>query len=436
VLALRALGKSDGAIAELARTCLDKLRPVDRAGLYDRDSLLITLPELRAGEAAELGALLCAPLGGRVACGVATFPEAGTTPEQLVSAAFQAVQGEKLSPSSVQLVRLAPDALHVRESGDEQVVRRSAPMLELARLIARLAARPISVLIHGETGSGKELVARELHDKSPRSAAPLKVVNCAAIPETLIESVLFGHEKGSFTGADREHKGVFEQAQGGTVFLDEVGELSAEAQAALLRVLDSALLTRVGGTKEIAVDVRVISATHRDLLALTDTGAFRLDLFHRLNGTTLIVPPLRERVDEIEPLAKHFLASTARRWGSAPQQLDSRAIDRLCAYRWPGNVRELRNVIERAVALADGDVITMSELPEHIRAQSVPDAPMESGTHAALRASLHDHEAQLIRDALEKTGGNQRKAAELLQLPLRTFQRRVSQLGLTRDKHG
>jgi DNA-binding NtrC family response regulator len=335
-----------------------------------------------------------APLGGRPTCGVATFPE---TAQQ-----------------------------HMRDSAEP--VQRSSKMLELARMIDRLAVRPISVLIHGETGSGKELVARQLHSKSARAAAPLKVVNCAAIPDTLLESALFGHEKGAFTGADREHKGVFEQAHGGTVFLDEVGELSAEAQAVLLRVLDCALVTRVGGAREIAIDVRVIAATHRDLRALTRTGAFRLDLYHRLNGATLTVPPLRERSDEIEPLARHFLESTARRWGNAPRTIDPGALERLSAYHWPGNVRELRNVIERAVALADGDAITVRELPDLVvRARS-------AGIHAALRTSLHDHEGKLIRDALEKTGGNQRKAAELLQLPLRTFQRRLSQLGLTRDR--
>ena len=436
VLAVRALARSDGAIPLLARTCLEKLRPVDRAGLYDRDSLLIALPELRASEAARLALQLCGSLPGRLACGVATFPDACSTPEQLVSAAFRAVQDAKPDPRQPVVVSIAPDALHVRESGEHNVIRKSSSMLELARLIERLAVRPLSVLIHGETGSGKELVARELHQRSPRASAPLKVVNCAAIPDTLIESALFGHEKGSFTGADREHKGVFEQAHSGTVFLDEVGELSAEAQAALLRVLDSALVTRVGGTKEIAVDVRIVAATHRDLRALTETGAFRLDLYHRLNGATLEVPPLRERIDEIEPLVQCFLESTARRWGGTPLRIDAAAIERLCGYRWPGNVRELRNVIERAVALADDEMITLGELPDHICSQT-PSArsPSESGTHA-LRTTLHDHEAGLIRDALEKTGGNQRKAAELLRLPLRTFQRRVSQLGLTRDKHG
>ncbi len=437
VLVLRALVRSDGVIPELARTCLEKLRPVDRAGLYDRDSLLVALPELRSSEATRLVLQLCSSVPGRVACGVATFPEACSTPEQLVSAAFSAVRDAKPDPRQPVVVGIAPDALHVRESGEHNVIRKSSAMVELARLIERLALRPLSVLIHGETGSGKELVARELHQRSPRAAAPLKVVNCAAIPDTLIESALFGHERGAFTGADREHKGVFEQAHGGTVFLDEVGELSAEAQAALLRVLDSALVTRVGGTKEIAVDVRVVAATHRDLHALTETGAFRLDLYHRLNGATLEVPPLRERGDEIEPLVQCFLESTARRWGSAPLRIEPLALERLCGYRWPGNVRELRNVVERAVALADGDTLTLHELPDHIRAQAVARTePPDGGTHAALRASLHDHEAALIREALEKAGGNQRKAAEILQLPLRTFQRRLSQLGLTRDKHG
>ncbi|HET8939100.1 MAG TPA: sigma-54 dependent transcriptional regulator [Polyangiales bacterium] len=322
-------------------------------------------------------------------------------------------------------------------------VRHSPRMLELARLVERIAPRKISVLVLGETGTGKELIARELHDKSARSHGPLQVVNCGAIPEHLTASVLFGHVRGAFTGADRDHQGVFGRAHGGSVFLDEVGELSAEAQAALLRVLDTQRVCPIGGRQEQSVDVRVIAATHRNLAEMVERGSFRLDLYHRLNSVVLQLPSLRERRDEILPLAEHFIERFVGD-GTAPR-LSHAANARLLAYAWPGNVRELRNVIERAVALCDGESICERDLPPHIcqgltgnaeRPLTAASPPLSAALDASaigLREALRQQEIALIEAALRSTHGNQKRAARLLQLPLRTFERKLSVLSIKRD---
>lgn len=336
------------------------------------------------------------------------------------------------------------DTDHVEPKAAEHFVRQSPQMLELANMVERLAPRKISVLVLGETGTGKELIARELHEKSQRSHGPLQVVNCGAIPEHLTASVLFGHVRGAFTGAERDQQGVFGRAHGGTVFLDEVGELSAEAQAALLRVLDTQRVCPIGGRQEQPVDVRVIAATHRNLAQMVERGTFRLDLYHRLNSVVLKIPTLRERREEIHPLAEHFIEKLA---GGARIQLSSAASARLLAYHWPGNVRELRNVIERAVALCDGAVIWEHDLPQHIQG-SVCEGTFEAPPSAAdvqramvtlepgalgLREALRQQEIALIEAALRSTHGNQKRAARLLQLPLRTFERKLRVLSIRRD---
>ncbi len=449
VAVIMPLRAGEVAISVLASECATKLRSIDRAGVFDRGSLLVLMPEMSADGAAKLGAELVAPRPGRgqLVCGIATYPEAAGTAEQLVGGAWQAA---RLASATTTVMR-APRAAHVREPEADAIVRRSPAMLELQRLVERIAGRALSVLVLGETGTGKELIAHELHRRSPRASAPLRVVNCAAIPDHLIESILFGHVKGAFTGADRDQRGVFEQAEGGTVFLDEVGELAAEAQAALLQVLDTRSVTRVGGSEEIAVDVRIVAATHRDLAGMTGHGSFRLDLLHRLNGFVLKLPPLRARREEIPALAEHFLVAANAQWGGPGASLSAEALALLHEYEWPGNVRELRNVIERASALCDGAEISAAELPTHIREPrrvtettfkavsivstetrlmlvSAASSDPRDTAEGDLRARALEHEAALIRDALHRSDGNRRNAAALLKLPLRTFERKLQQL--------
>jgi DNA-binding NtrC family response regulator len=414
-----------------------KLRALDHAAPHTGGSLSILMPETDARAALAAAKQLLAAISGEdaIACGVASLPEAGTQPAQLMAACERALERcSRLDPCHA---AQTPNEAPAFELAQVQAPRCNAAMLELEKLIERLAPRRISVLVLGETGTGKELVARDLHRLSRRSTGPLKIVNCAAIPESLLESVLFGHIKGAFTGAVRDRPGVFAQAHAGTLFLDEVGELSAGAQAALLRALDTGRICPVGGSDELEVDVRVVAATHRDLASMAESGSFRLDLFHRLNGVSLRVPALRERRDEIQVLAEHFIAHLHDS-ASPPPRLSRAALSHLLAHPWPGNVRELRNVIERAMALCDGDTLEVQALqgepPAATSCKPVPvaatlPADLSAERELALRPSLEAHEIDLIREALRRTSGNQRRAADLLQLPLRTLERKLKLLG-------
>jgi transcriptional regulator with GAF, ATPase, and Fis domain len=318
----------------------------------------------------------------------------------------------------------------------------SPAMREVLDMAARVALAAVPVILQGETGSGKEVVARFVHDRSPRASQPMVSVNCAAIPASLVESTLFGYERGAFTGAAQRQKGVFEEADGGTVFLDEIGELPLPAQAALLRVLETGRFARVGSPREIAVDVRVVAATHRDLEALCEAGQFRSDLYYRLSVVVIPLPPLRARVDDIEPMARRFLAHS----GGRVRDLAPSALACLRAYAWPGNVRELRNTIERAAILAPGLVIREEDLPARVREATsavVPPPPPSSaarvtlpptsGEGAALgdmRAQMAEYEAKRIRETLEASGWNQSEAARRLGMPIRTLSYKVKVLGL------
>jgi DNA-binding NtrC family response regulator len=299
-------------------------------------------------------------------------------------------------------------------------------------LAARIAQGPINVLILGETGSGKEVLAQAIHRQSPRASGPFVVLDCAALPEALAESELFGHEKGAFTGAAGAKEGLFEAADQGTIFLDEVGELTPAIQVKLLRVLEDGKVRRVGATAPKPVDVRVVAATNRDLAGEVKKGTFRQDLYFRLNGMTLTLPPLRARGEELHDLARLFAERTAKVMGGEAPEITPEALAVLAAHSWPGNVRELRNVIERAVVLAAAGKIT----PEHLMIESTSAAaaapPLEDG--ASLKDDLEAIERKRILDALEKCGGNQTKAAELLAMPRRTLVARLSEYGLTKPR--
>ncbi len=271
--------------------------------------------------------------------------------------------------NAIQWARLRDEVKKLRRDAghDSPLVGAGRAMTELRAGIDQLAAIPSAVLVLGESGTGKELVARPLHDRGPRAAGPFVAVNCAALPESLAESELFGHEKGAFTGADRTRAGAFESAHRGTLFLDEVGELPLPAQAKLLRVLETGVITRVGANREIKVDVRMVAATNRDLDLEVREGRFREDLLYRLNVHTLRVPPLRERLGDVAELADHFLVQVAERFGQRPKQLAPATLERLSTYDWRrNNVRELRNVIERLVIASSGEVIAPDAVPADV----------------------------------------------------------------------
>jgi two-component system response regulator AtoC len=308
--------------------------------------------------------------------------------------------------------------------GESEAIKR------VIRLIQKVAEYRTTVLIQGESGTGKELVARALHAGSPRANKAFVPINCGAIPETLMESELFGHKRGAFTDAHSDKRGIFQEADGGTLFLDEIGELSAQLQVKLLRVLQEGTVRPLGATKDVPVDVRVVAATVRDLAKEVAEGRFREDLYYRLNVLQINVPPLRERIDDVPLLIDHFVTRNNERLGTALRGVDSRARKVLLGYHWPGNVRELENLIERAMVLADGDLLTVADLPE--RVQETPDVVarvLQSGELSIKKASRAIEES-LIRKALEKTRGNRTAASRLLEISHRALLYKIKDYGL------
>ncbi|MFO0762785.1 MAG: sigma 54-interacting transcriptional regulator [Byssovorax sp.] len=449
------------------------LRPVDRLALYSRDALHVLLPDCGAEAATDLGNAIASrkrvdepPL----LVGFAVYPDAATEIEKLIELSRSAAAGATAQSP----VQAAPAGLWTASAPpDEGKALFAGPaMRELFETVKRIANSRIQVpvLLQGETGTGKEVLARLLHESGPRKAARMVCVNCGAIAPNLVESTLFGHEKGAFTGAVTQQKGVFEEADGGSVFLDEIGELPLSAQAALLRVLSTKRLCRVGSNREITVDVRILAATHRDLEAMSSEGTFREDLYYRMNTMTLLVPPLRDRPEEIEPLALRFLREANEANLGEVRGIERKALEMLKRYRWPGNVRELRNAIERAVVIARTELIREQDLPARVRmaAQrparpqtiseteidpverpssplldderitmipSIPPAsPSSPGVSTStaiegdLRTKLQRYEAQLILDALRQNRWNQTEAAKQLGMPLRTLVHKIKVL--------
>lgn len=311
----------------------------------------------------------------------------------------------------------------------ESLVGHSKKMAELFELASQVAQRDSTVLITGESGTGKELLAKAIHLNSPRRRGPFVVVNCGAIPETLIESELFGHKKGSFTGAVADRTGKFEAANEGTVFLDEVSELKPALQVRLLRVIQEREIDKIGETRPVKVDVRIIAATNRNLSNMIEDGSFRDDLFYRLSVVTLQIPPLRDRREDIPLLVEHFLRRFCERYHLSARRLQPQALEMLVSYNWPGNVRELENVIESAVVLSKKEELSPEDLPEVIRGQDRRVAKIyldipEDGI------SLEEVEKELLVKALERAQGNQSKAARLLNITRKTLIYRMEKYGL------
>jgi two-component system nitrogen regulation response regulator GlnG len=334
------------------------------------------------------------------------------------------------------------------EDRGDAIIGRCPGMAEVYKAIGRVAAQNVIVLITGESGTGKELVARALYQHSTRAKAPFLAINCAAIPENLLESELFGHEKGAFTGAERRRVGKFEQCNGGTLFLDEIGDMPLATQAKILRLLQEQSFERVGGNETVRTDVRLIAATHRDLKAWSAEGRFRADLYYRLSVFTIPLPALRERGDDLPMLIQHYLRRFSRELGREVREVTSEALERLRRYPWPGNIRELQGVLKQAILQATGTVLIPAFLPEGLDVPSEPDSALAPETEddfpfgpfilrrleegsTTLSAEAHQQlDRLLLRLALRHTGGNQVQAARVLGISRQTLRSKVRELGL------
>ena len=325
--------------------------------------------------------------------------------------------------------QLEREVRRLREQSQEaptvgNIIGESAPMKRIYSMIQQVADTDTSVLISGESGTGKELVARALHQEGSRRDAPFMAVNCAAVPAQLLESELFGHVRGAFTDAKGDRKGLFEQAQQGTVFLDEIGELPTELQPKLLRVLQDRKVRPVGSSREIDLDIRVVAATNRDLEAEVNAGRFRADLFYRLNVVGVELPPLRDRGMDVLRLAEHYLQQYAKRLGRTITGIEPGAAQKLLDYDWPGNVRELSNYIERAVTLSQGSEIRIGDLPDKVRRYEMSSIPVQD-TMPQQIITLHELQERYIENVLRTVQGNKTQAAKLLGLDRRTLYRKL-----------
>jgi two-component system response regulator AtoC len=341
---------------------------------------------------------------------------------------FQVVVARALERRRLQLQIKALQA--AQGTGFEELVGKSESLKRVVEMAQRAAPADVTVLIEGESGTGKEVLARAIHRLSSRKDGPIIPVNCAAIPEGLLESELFGHERGAFTGAVRSKPGRFELAREGTIFLDEIGDMPLAMQVKILRALQEREIERVGGTKSIPIDVRVIAATHQNLDTLVAEGKFRADLFYRLQGVRLRLPPLRERIDDLPDLITHLLDRTARRMNRLPATVSTEALRALWAYGWPGNVRELQHVLEGAMVMSDGVILPVHLPPAIQQATAQPPAAAAPVLAGPLDEALETWERQMILDALRQGGGIQARAAKILGISERSLWYRVKKLGI------
>jgi DNA-binding NtrC family response regulator len=425
--------RADRDRAELEAALAPGLRRLDVLAWSGPRELDLLLPEAgREHVDATVARVLAALPGARV--GSALAPEDGCAADVLLGAARAAAAAT--GPGSH---AGAGTTARVLALGDREVVIADPAMARSYALVERLAAAELPVLITGETGTGKELVAIALHHLSPRRGHPRIAINCAALPDALVESELFGHERGAFSGAAAAKPGIFEQADGGTVFLDEIGELSLHVQAKLLRALETRRVVRLGDVREIEVDLRVISATNRDLKDQVAQGRFRQDLYYRLSGATVWLPPLRDRPRELPILAHRFVAEACARAGRPLLALASEAVQRLSIHPWPGNVRELKHLCDYLVATATGTAIHDWDIDDALAAGDGAERPApgpvaparpDATSFRPLAEEVEALERTRIGEALRATGGNQTRAARLIAMPLRTFLTKLKRYGI------
>jgi DNA-binding NtrC family response regulator len=446
-LGLVCLPLGEGAdTARAAGAIGDELRLLDVLAWDGAAQLLLLAPELGDEELGELAARLLEtvrPLAKEARAGLALYPRDGGDGDTLLSAArAAALQAQAAAPGTPGLIVRADQADPLVKIGEHTVVVADPAMQRIFALVERLAHSDLPVLIHGETGTGKEIIATALHTRSRRRDKRLLALNCAALPESLAESEIFGHEKGAFTGAAAQKPGVLEQASGGTVFLDELGELPPSIQAKLLRVLETQKLVRIGGTREIPIDVRLVAATHKNLDEEIRAGRFRQDLFFRLSAARVVLPPLRDRRREIPLLSRLFLTRACEKLGRPPLLLSDAAMSLLLSHPWPGNLREPRNVMDFVAATCAGGTVTSSDLLGPLEGSATPTRPEPAAANPAatsdggpprfrnLEEELRELERTRMTEALKATGGVHVRAAELLGMPIRTFTYKARQYGL------
>jgi DNA-binding NtrC family response regulator len=366
-----------------------------------------------------------------IRAGASNFVQKPWDNEKLLADIRTAIGKNKAEQEVVQLKRTLKQRVSF-----ENIVGKSEPMLKLFDLVAQVAPSRSTVLIQGESGTGKELIAKAIHQHSPRKDKPFIPVNTGAVPSELLESTLFGHERGAFTSAVAAKKGLFEVADGGTLFLDEIGTMQIDMQAKVLRVLQDKRFMHVGGTHEIQVDVRIVAATNVNLEQAVKEGRFREDLFYRLNVISLHLPPLRTRKEDIPLLAHHYLKYYAEENGFSQLEIAADALRMMMDYEWPGNVRELENAMERGVVLANGPQITPELLPPQIRGNTYSTNLLEQRPDASLFDVIEDIERRIIADRLERCNWNQTEAAEFFRVPLSTLNQKIKRLSIEVKKRG
>ncbi|GAB4333996.1 MAG: sigma-54 dependent transcriptional regulator [Calditrichia bacterium] len=405
---------------------IDYLLP-DKDGLEVAEKILNTHPEIKVIMMTAFGSVKNAVHAMKL--GIYDYLTKPIDLEELLIVIRRALKEQQLISENIDLKDKLTQTYRF-----ENIIGVSGKMQEVFRKVTKVAGTDATVLIRGESGTGKELIARAIHFQSKRKDKPLVEINCASIPETLLESELFGHEKGAFTGAYKSKKGKFELADGGTLFLDEIGELPHGVQAKLLRVLQEQSFTRVGGVENIEVNVRLIAATNSDLEKAMEEGRFREDLYFRLNVIPIFIPPLRERPEDIGPLLDHFIQKYAQKNQRNLKGVSKEARDVLMQYNWPGNVRELENAVENAVVMAEGEVIQMEDLPGYLQGgRQVSDSKWKGileQKELSYRERLDMFEREIIRQAIEDCDGNKTKAAQKLGFTLRTLRNKVQKYNL------